>query len=809
MQDYEKLGSFYLGKIFNPTSKKLEDPLVMYDSKDLTTHAMCVGMTGSGKTGLCITLLEEAAIDNIPIIIIDPKGDMTNLLLTFPDFKTEDYLPWINESDASSLGITKEDYALKQSEIWKSGLEKWDQSGDRIKKLKESAEFSIYTPGSNSGIPISVLKSFDAPSKELLEDDDLFSEKISSTATGILGLLGIDADPLKSREHILISNILKFYWEQGTNLELIKLIQAIQNPPIKNIGAFDVESFYPSKDRFELAISLNSLLSAPSFQSWLEGQPLDIDHILHDSQGKPNVSIFYIAHLNDNERMFFVTMLFNQITSWMRKQTGTGSLRAILYFDEIFGYLPPVANPPSKRPLMLLLKQARAFGLGIVLATQNPVDLDYKALSNIGTWFIGRLQTDRDKQRVLDGLEGATNETGNSFNRNEIEKTITNLDKRVFLLHNVHEDHAVIFQTRWALSYLAGPLSTIQVKELTKSKNIQSDSNEAVRTADTFTTNQNTSAQPNLPSEILQYFLPLRGSLYNEAQLVYKPFVLCNAEINYLNPKMKVDEKKTSTMIFPLTDGPVPVDWQKGTEIETSIDDLSKNGENNSSFDSLPADAASAKNYSKWDNDYEDFIYRNNSIDLLTSPSLKITSLPNESEREFRVRLNQRFREERDAWVEKLRDKYAQKAASLETKIRNAQAAIEREKAQAQQQNLTTVINIGATLLGAFLGRKAMSSTTVNKAGTSLKSAGKIFKEKQDVQRATENLSVLQQQLQDLQNELQQEINDYNEKNDVTNEVYESTKVRPKKTDIKVNLTALGWVPYWKFEDNTVKSAAE
>ena len=809
MQDYEKLGSFYLGKIFNPTSKKLEDPLVMYDSKDLTTHAMCVGMTGSGKTGLCITLLEEAAIDNIPIIVIDPKGDMTNLLLTFPDFKTENYQPWINDSDASTAGLTMQEYAAKQAELWKSGLAKWDQSGERIKKLKDSADFSIYTPGSNSGIPISVLKSFDAPSKELLEDDDLFNEKISSTATGILGLLGIDADPLRSREHILISNILKFYWEQGTNLELIKLIQAIQNPPIKQIGAFDVESFYPSKDRFELAISLNSLLSAPSFQSWLEGQPLEMDSLMHTTQGKPRVSIFYIAHLNDNERMFFVTMLFNQLTSWMRKQTGTGSLRAILYFDEIFGYMPPVANPPSKRPLMLLLKQARAFGLGIVLATQNPVDLDYKALSNIGTWFIGRLQTDRDKQRVLDGLEGATNESGKSFNRSEIEKTITNLDKRVFLLHNVHEDHPVIFQTRWALSYLAGPLSTIQVKNLTVASNIQEVSPEISKAAENITAPQKISSQPNLPSEIIQYLLPVRGPLFNEAQLVYKPFLLCNAETNYLNPKMKVDEKETSTMIFPLTEGPVPVDWQNGKAIETSIEDLSKDCEENSSFDNLPSDAANAKNYSKWNNDFEDFIYRNNSVNLLTSPSLKITSLPNETEREFRVRLTQTAREERDEWVEKLREKYAKKSAALESKLRNAESAIEREKAQSQQQNLTTAINLGATLLGAFLGRKTFSTTTVNKAGTTLKSAGKILKEKQDVQRATENMTVLKQQLQDLENELQQEINEYIEKNDVTNEQFEITKIRPKKADINVNLCALSWVPFWKLQDNTLKSAME
>lgn len=809
MQDYEKLGSFYLGKIYNSKDKKVEDSLVMYDSKDLTTHAMCVGMTGSGKTGLCITLLEEAAIDNIPVIIIDPKGDMTNLLLTFPEFKTENYLPWINKNDASAKGVTPEQFAASQGELWKNGLEKWGQSGERIKKFKESAEFSVYTPGSSYGIPISILKSFDAPPKELLEDNDLFSEKISSTATSILGLVGINADPLKSREHILISNILKYYWEQGTNLELVKLIQAIQNPPIKQIGAFDVESFYPSKDRFDLAISLNGLLSAPSFKSWLEGEPLDIDNTLHNAQGKPKVSVFYIAHLNDNERMFFVTMLFNQVTSWMRKQTGTGSLRAILYFDEIFGYMPPVANPPSKQPLMLLLKQARAFGLGIVLATQNPVDLDYKALSNIGTWFIGRLQTDRDKQRVLDGLEGATNEGGSSFNRNEFEKIITSLDKRVFLLHNVHEDRPEIFQTRWALSYLAGPLSSMQVKGLMSSKNIAEaplSSNQNIQNA---AVSQNVSSQPIISAGITQYFIPVRGPLQNNAELIYKPYLLCNADTNYINAKLKVDQKESSVMIFPISDGPVPIDWQNGKSIDVAMDDLLNSSEKNSSFFTLPSEASNDKNYSKWGNDFEDYIYRNNSVDLLTSPSLKTTSLPNETERDFRVRLNQTAREERDEWIEKLREKYAKKSAAIESKIRTAEVAVEREKAQSSQQNLTAAINLGATLLGAFLGRKTFSSTTVSKAGTTLKSAGKILKEKQDVQRASENIAILKQQLQDLENELQQEINEYTEKNDITNEQFETTKIRPKKMDIKVNLCSLSWVPFWQLQDKTLLSAVE
>src|SRR5215470_7252248 len=412
MQDFEKLGVFYLGREYDLKNKTAKEPLVLYDSKDLVTHAVCIGMTGSGKTGLGIALLEEAAIDNIPAIIIDPKGDLANLLLTFPDLKPEDFRPWINEDDAAQKGLSPDEYAAQQAAFWKNGLESWGESGQRIKRLKDAVEFFTYTPGSNAGVPVSILKSFAAPTSEVVEDNEAFTGKINSIATSLLGLLGIDADPLKSREHIMISTILANAWKNRQDVDLPVLIQQIQDPPVKKIGVLDIDSFYPLKDRVELSLAMNNLLAAPGFGAWLEGVPLDIAKMLHSDSGRPRHAIFSIAHLNDAERMFFVSLLLNQTLAWMRSQKGTTSLRALLYMDEIFGYFPPVSNPPSKAPLLTLLKQARAFGLGIVLATQNPVDLDYIGLANTGTWFIGRLQTERDKARVLEGLEGASASAG-------------------------------------------------------------------------------------------------------------------------------------------------------------------------------------------------------------------------------------------------------------------------------------------------------------------------------------------------------------------------------------------------------------
>jgi hypothetical protein len=413
-----------------------------------------------------VTLLEEAAIDRVPALVVDPKGDLANLLLTFPQLRGEDFRPWINEDDARRSDVTADEFAVQQAEMWRQGLADWGQNGGRIARLRESAEFTIYTPGSDAGIPVSILSSFAVPPKAILDDHDLLRDRVSTTATSLLSLLGIDTDPVRSREHILLTSILQHAWQGGINLDLGALIRLVQHPPVERVGVMELNSFFPSKDRFQLAMTLNNLLASPAFATWMSGESLDVDRLLHAPDGRPKISIFSIAHLSEAERMFFVSLLLNQTLGWMRTRPGTTSLRALLYIDEIFGYMPPVAEPPAKKPLLTLLKQARAFGLGLVLATQNPVDLDYKGLSNAGTWFIGRLQTERDKDRVLDGLEGASNESGSRFDRATISEILSSIRKRVFLMHNVHEDAPVVMHTRWALSYLAGPMTRGQVKRL-------------------------------------------------------------------------------------------------------------------------------------------------------------------------------------------------------------------------------------------------------------------------------------------------------------------------------------------------------
>lgn len=781
MQDFEKLGVFYLGR------QKNSDDLLLYDSKDLVTHAVCVGMTGSGKTGLCITLLEEAAIDNIPAIIIDPKGDLSNLLLTFPNLAPEDFAPWVTEGDPAQV-----------AKLWQDGLAKWGQDGARIKRLRDAADFRIYTPGSNAGLPVSILKSFVAPPESIRQDNEALAERINTTVTSLLGLVGIAADPVRSREHILLSNILQQEWSNGRDLDIGGLIQKVQAPSMTKIGVMDLDSFFPADDRFQLAMTLNNLVASPSFASWLEGEPLDVQQFLYTQSGKPRLSIFSIAHLSDTERMFFVSLLLNQVLGWMRTQSGTTSLRAILYMDEIFGYFPPVANPPSKLPLLTLLKQARAFGLGVVLATQNPVDLDYKGLANAGTWFIGRLQTERDKARMLEGLEGIATSTGQKFDTQQMEQLLAGLDNRVFLMNNVHEDAPELFESRWAMSYLRGPLTRAQIKLLmdpVKGAPVAASAPAPIPVAAPVATAPAQSGKPLLPPEITQYYIPVRSSA-GSATLTYQPMLLGASEIHYSSSKT-VDVTQQLTLLAAFSDGPVSLDWSNATTLDLPLGDLESEPQANAQFVEAPAAATKAKSFAAWQKDLSGWVYRNQRLELLESPTLNVVSNPGESERDFRVRLQQLSREDRDDAVEKLRKTYAPKFAQLEERKRRAEQAVEREAQQAQGQKVQTAISFGATLLSSFLGRKRTSLATLGRATTAARGVSRSMKESADVGRAEDNVAAVTQSIADLEAEFQAETKALEGSFDPQTETLETVSLKPTKANITVKLVTLAWAPYW------------
>ncbi len=811
MEAFEKLGVFYLGRPYDLAKKKLKAGWLLYDSKDLVTHAVCVGMTGSGKTGLCIGLLEEAAIDGIPAIVIDPKGDLSNLLLTFPQLRGQDFKPWINEDDARKKGLSPADYATQQAGLWKKGLGDWGQDGERIGRLRDAADFAIYTPGSNAGFPVSILKSFAAPAQEIIDDAELLRERVGTTATSLLGLLGIDADPIKSREHILISTIFNSVWSQSRDLDLAALIQQIQTPPVARIGVLDLEAFYPSKDRFALAMQLNNLLAAPGFSAWLEGEGLDLKSILHTPEGKPRIAIFSIAHLNDAERMFFVSLLLNQTLGWVRGQSGTTTLRAILYMDEIFGYFPPVANPPSKAPLLTLLKQARAFGVGVVLATQNPVDLDYKGLSNTGTWFIGRLQTERDKARVLDGLEGAAGGTGKKFDRQRMEQILAGLGNRVFLMNNVHEEAPVVFQTRWTLSYLRGPLTRAQIKTLMDPRKAGSSRTEGgMPRAETQPSDGRAQplvlspessalkARPVIPPDVPQHFIPIRGVRPSGTTLLYQPMVLGSAQVRFADSKKTIDMTQDVQALTPIAKEAVPVDWDRATEVSLPVSDLERTPGEDARFAELPSVAGKAKSYDLWSKDFAGWLFRHQKVELFTSPGLKEISKPGESERDFRVRLQQKARERRDEAAEDLRRRFAPKLAALQERKRRAEQAVEREAGQAKQSQIQAAISVGATLLGAFMGRKAISTSTIGKATTAIRGAGRAMKDSKDVGLAKDTVAAIDQQINELETQFKSNVEALAAAGDPLTEILETVALKPNKTNIAVKLVTLAWTPHWQ-----------
>lgn len=746
MDNYEKLGVFYLGR-----ELKSKTPL-LFESKDFTTHAVIVGMTGSGKTGLGIGILEEAALDKIPALIIDPKGDVGNLLLTFPELKPEDFEKWGVED------------GKKEAKTWSEGLKEWNEGKDRIKRLKDSVEYTIYTPGSRMGRPISILDSFDAPSKDEMEDEEAFQNRISTTAASLLNLIGVDADPIKSREHILISAILSDYWKKELDIDLATLIAAIQKPPFVKIGVLDIETFYPAKERLQLSMSLNNLLAAPGFQAWLDGDPLDVQKLLYSEDGTPRHSIFSIAHLSDRERMFFVTLLLNATLRWMRKQSGTSVLRALLFMDEIYGFFPPTAEPPSKKPMITLLKQARAIGLGIILTTQNPVDLDYKGLSNCGTWFIGKLQTDRDRARIIEGLKLTKGQDAD-----QIDKWLSSVGKRIFLLYSVHLSHPVLFETRWTLSYLLGPLTLPQIKMLTP------------KVETTTPAPKSFSPTPKVLSGIDQYFIPTQ-SIQKDPH--YKPYLLARVKLHFVDSLKKIDTWEERVLAAPLDSDGKRVLWDEAENITDEAGRLTTEGAKEAHYGDVNLSSKDLKE------DILTGIFQTQVYPIFQAAGLKIASKPNETESEFHARLDQALREKRDSLISQIKSKYEPKIATLRDRVKRAQAKVDEQTAQVGRQKFDTYLSVGATILGALLGRKA-TTTTINQAGSTMRRAGRIGKEETEATLAKESQENLEKDLESLQQQFEAEISSL--ESAPLEKDLETIEIRPRKSDIAVLTQGVLW----------------
>jgi hypothetical protein len=806
MQDYEKLGVFYLGRELDPETGATTEELVLYPSKHLTTHAVCVGMTGSGKTGLCLALLEEAAIDGIPAICIDPKGDLGNLLLAFPNLASSDFQPWVDPAEAQRKGLSVDDFAAQTASDWKKGLAEWGQPADRVKRFRDAVDIAIYTPGSESGLSLSVLRSFAPPSAEEAADTSAVRARIVSVVSGLLGLLGRDADPLQSREHVLLATIVADAWQKGRALDLPALIAAVQKPPFDKVGALDLETFYPLKERVELAMGINTLVAAPGFSVWMAGEPLDAQRLLFTPEGKPRIAIISIAHLADAERMFAVTLVLNEVVSWMRRQSGTSSLRAVLYMDEIFGYFPPTANPPSKVPMLTLLKQARAYGLGCVLATQNPVDLDYKGLSNAGTWFIGRLQTERDKLRVLDGLESAL-AGASPFDRGALEKLMAGLAQRVFLVRDVNEDAPVLMRSRWALSYLRGPMTGLEIARLMGPQKSETRRGTSAPAATEAVSAESAFPRPGVPPDVPEYFVP---STPGPEAITYKAMVLGTAKLHFVDTKLGLDQWQTLAYLAPLADdGGGGARWDEAQATAGLRERLGSEPDAGATFAPPPGAALRAASYPAWGKALAGHLYENARAEVWVCELLGAVSKPGESEGDFRARLGHEAREKRDVAVEALRKKYAPKIASLEERERRAVERTERERSQASQQKLQTALTVGSSILGALFGRRRISAANVTRATSAARAAARIGREADDVERADESLEAVRGRQTELRAELDTEIAALARRFDASTCELRRVQVSPRKSDIVIGEVALAWAPWRKGADGFPAPAYE
>jgi len=818
--------TFYLGKTFDPAQGKPLDQPVLYDPANLTTHAVVTGMTGSGKTGLCIAILEEAALHGVPAIIIDPKGDLTNLLLHFPELRPQDFAPWIDPDLVGRSGKPIAALAEETAALWRNGLADWGLGREALLALQQAGRYTIFTPGSSVGKPVNILSSFQSPNIPWEENREVLREKIAGTITALLGLIGYtNIDPLRSREHILLANIMEAAWSQGKPLDLTELILQTQTPPFQRLGAFPVDNFFPPKDRMELAVSLNNFLAAPSFQTWQEGESLDVQALLFGADGSTRQSIFYLAHLDDNERMFFTTLLFAAVEAWMRTQRGTAGLRALLYFDEIQGYLPPVNNPPSKPILMRMLKQGRAFGLGLLLATQNPVDLDYKALSNAGTWFIGRLQTDQDKQRLLDGLESA----GGSMDMAEYNRLISGLQRRVFLLHSVSKPAPQLIQSRWTLNYLAGPLTRAQIPELNQLGSRQdrveitqggSPTIQPVPVAEApqaaagrpatpppdsgpSSSAASSSTRPALPGGMAEYFIPadlgisraaeaMNVSLSAELQpegILYRPRLLAQAQVRYLAARYNFEYQQSVAALIAELAGSL-MTWENFTWKSYHPAYMQNQPLPAARYASLPAWLTDARRANTLQKDFLDWVYRTGTLHLRANLILKVFVGPQTSTAKFREMCGQAAQTSFSAEAAKINATYDQKKTILRQKITHLEGQEKQQKDEVDHRKAEELGAGGEFILGLFTRRKRSLSTSLTKRRLADQAKGDLDQVRQD-------LATLQDQLQALelvqQNVTQEAHTRWAKAADDASEV----PLVPQKKDIFLELFGVAWMPFY------------
>ncbi len=793
-------GKLFIGETIDADSGDRSGEPVLLDSADFTTHGVVVGMTGSGKTGLGIVLLEEALLSGVPVLAIDPKGDLANLALTFPSMAAEDFAPWMDEGQARVQQISTDDMAAKTAETWREGLASWGLDGDDVAQLKAAAKPVIYTPGSSAGVQLDALGRLSVPAAT---DPAIRQDEADATVSGLLGLVGIESDPLSGREHILMSNLIMRSWDEGIDLDLPTLLAQIMDPPMRKLGVLELDTFFPPADRQALVMKLNGLLASPSFAAWAEGEPLDIDKILYDADGNPRAAIMSLSHLEEAERQFAITLLLSRVISWMRTKPGTGELRALVYIDEVMGLAPPIGNPPTKKPILTLLKQARAFGVGLILATQNPVDLDYKALSNAGTWLVGRLQTEQDKNRLVDGLRGADGST----DIGEVERRISSLGKRQFVARSARSMDLPLFTTRWAMSYLAGPMTRDQIAGLMadyvpptvgegSGSSHGDDDSPSAKTGPTMADDESTMA-PKTPDDLTVRFVhpsaPWAADLgLDVTSSRLEPALAARVSLLFDETKADLRHSEEWEAIIPLTGDSIEVD----AAVAVDFDDRDFTSEAPSGaryvapeFNLTKTALRSAQTALRG------MLYSDEVLELFTNPDLKLFSRPGESAEEFAVRCQAEAEKQEDAEVEKIRAKLETKRDRVEAALAKAEDKVAELDTQKGGRRTQQIVDIGSSLLGGLLGGRRSARSMASDARRAASGSRQSRQLDARLETARNRVAEKIDELEDLETEIADALVEIDDEWASKAENIEVVEIALEKSDITIEDFMLVWLP--------------
>jgi hypothetical protein len=806
-------GSFHIGYALDPATGKASSDEVVIGSSDLTTHGVVTGMTGSGKTGLAVVLLEEARLAGIPTLVLDPKGDMTNLALVFPDLQPASFRPWVSEAEAQAAGVSVEAYAEQQATVWREGLAAGGIGPERLQALRDAGDVTIYTPGSTAGVPLNIVGSLAAPPLSWDTDAEALRDEIEGTVTSLLALVGIQADPLSSREHVLLSNLIENAWRAGRDLDLGGLIGEIQTPPIRKLGVFEIDQFFPPADRTKLAFTLNALVASPTFAAWGEGEPLDPQRLLFTADGKPRCAVIYLAHLSEDERQFVVTLVFSKLVTWMRSQEGTPDLRALAYMDEVYGYVPPSAAPPPKKPILTIFKQGRAFGLGLVLSTQNPVDLDYKAMSNAGTWLVGRLQTENDKARVLEGLRSAAGAT----DVDELDRAIGGLGKRQFLLVSAKAAAPRLLTTRWAMSYLCGPLTKEQLGKLEPGTAPSAPAAGPAPVADTTPSPPDAPPPPApaapvaaelgadetpIPPPVaagvaVSYLEPAAGwgqavgAVAGATRL--RAFLAARVSLRYDDSAARVDEQEEFEAVYGPLDG--GLDLGSETQVDYDDRDFATTPPAGARFVLPQAAVSEARFFEQTAKDIQRHLVDRRPMELQRNRALKLVSRPGESPDDFAQRCDAAAQDRADAEAAKIRDRLEAKRDRLDRALEQAQRRVEELDTDTRTRQANELVSGAGAVLGALFGGRRSARSMASALGGAASRRGMTTRTAERRRTAEDKVDATQDDLAELEQEILDEVAEIDERWRATADEVDTLTIRLEATDVRVLETRLVWVP--------------